>query len=493
MNPTALPRSAPEAQGVRSSALNAFVDALDRTIDEVHSLMVVRRGHVVAEGWWNPYAADRPHLLFSLTKSFTSTAVGLATAEGRLSLDDPVVKFFPGVAPAKPSRHLSALTVRHLLTMSTGRLTDSMNECGRDPQGDWVRGFFRRPWLQAPGSPFVYDTGASHVLGAIVAAVTGEDLLEYLMPRLFSPLGIEAPVWETDPKGRRIGGFGLSLKTEDIAKFGQLLLQKGQWAGKTVIPAEWVALATSKQVDNDRFAPNPKPDWRQGYGFQFWQCRDGGFRGDGAFGQYCIVLPDRETVVAITAAVSDMQPLLELVWSRLVPALTPGSLDPDPEAARSLGRRLANLGFAPPAGEPGSDREPWIGGRRFVLENNGLKIRELRFAFEGQGLTLTTVDQTGVHTLRAGRGHWLEGPSSVFSAHARLIPGTQPRAEALASSFAWTGPRSLTLVCRAVEAPFVSTLNVFFEERCLRVEGRPNVGFGGSAWPRLVGVARKAP
>lgn len=479
--PKALPRSTPEAQGVRSRGLKTLIDALDR-IEEVHSLMVVRRGHVVAEGWWRPYT-DRRHLLFSLTKSFTSTAVGLAVAEGRLGLEDPVVKFFPGVAPARPSRHLAALTVRHLLTMTTGRLTDSMEDCIHHPSGDWVKGFFRRPWLQAPGEPFVYDTGASHVLGAIVAQVTGQDLRDYLGPRLFEPLGFETPLWEVDPQGRRTGGFGLSLKTEEIARFGQLLLQKGQWEGKTILSPEWVALATSKQVDNNRFAPSDNPNWSRGYGFQFWQSVHG-FRGDGAFGQYCLVVPEHELVVAITSGVDDMGAVLDAVWTHLVPALG-NNLPPDAEGVRDLELRLGRLAWAPPVSGT-SDLEATV-GRRYVLEANALGIKELRLSFAEKTLTL----RVGNLTLEAGRGAWHEAPSNLLAPWTFAGPPRPTTPTPTVSAFGWTGPRTLTLRCRTIETPFVHTLKFTFDRNRVAIEGGANVAFGPKNLPRLVGVARK--
>jgi len=487
-----LPRSAPEALGIDSRRLLDLFTAVDRTIHEPHSLMILRHGQVAAEAWWSPYSADRRHLLFSLTKSFTATAVGLAVGDGLVGLDDRVVKYFPGVAPARPSRRLAALTVRHLLTMSTGRLTDSSLDAFGDRTGDWVRGFFRRPWLQAPGEPFVYDTGASHVLGALVATVTGQDLAAFLQTRLFGPLGITDWAWETDPKGRRTGGFGLSLKTEDVAKFGQLLLQDGVWEGRRLLPAGWVAQATALQVVNDRFAPSDAPDWRQGYGFQFWRCRHGGFRGDGAFGQFCVVLPDQKTVVAATGATASMQPLLDLLWSHLLPALEPGPLPAAPAAARALGLALGGMNLPVPDGGAFSDLEGPVSARRYALEANAEGWTDLRLTFAGEVLTLELTDDRGRFTLKAGRRTWHEEPSAALAPPRSLDPRPAPRTLVLVSAFAWSGPRTLTLVCRSIEEPFVRTLVLAFEDGRIRIEQNLNVGFGPTGLPRVVGVGRKA-
>ena len=231
-----------------------------------------------------------PHTLFSLSKSFTATAVGLAVAEGRLSVDDPVLGFFPDEAPAIISPHLAAMQVRHLLSMSTGHGEDTTAALRQAADGNWVRAFLERPVEHEPGTFFLYNSGATYMLSAIVQRLTGQTLLDYLQPRLFAPLGIERPTWESCPRGINAGGWGMSATTEDIARFGQLYLQQGRWEGRQLVPAAWVAAATSTQADN---SSRTEPDWAQGYGYQFWRCRHGAYRGDGAFGQFCLVMPEQ--------------------------------------------------------------------------------------------------------------------------------------------------------------------------------------------------------
>ena len=272
-----LPRSTPEAQGVSSAGIREFIEAADQQVDTMHSFMLVRHGQVIAECWWKPESAEKPHVLYSLSKSFTSTAVGLAVAEGKLSIDDPVLNFFPDDAPAEPSDKLKAMRVRDLLTMSTGH----QSEPKFTPDEPWVKTFLAHPVEHKPGAHFLYNSPGTYLCSAIVQKQTGQTVLDYLQPRLFEPLGIEGAEWSTSPQGISTGGWGLFLKTEDIAKFGQLYLQKGQWNGKQLIPASWIEQATAKQVSN---GSDPTKDWDQGYGFQFWRCRHGAFRGDGAFG-----------------------------------------------------------------------------------------------------------------------------------------------------------------------------------------------------------------
>jgi CubicO group peptidase (beta-lactamase class C family) len=324
-----LPRSSPESQGLSSAAVRQFIESANQKVDTLHSVMIVRHGQVVAEAWWSPEAAEKPHVLHSLSKSFTSTAVGLAIAEGKLDLFDPVLKFFPEEAPEKPSENLKKMRIRDLLTMSTGHETEPK----RAPDTNWAKEFLAHPVPHKPGTHFKYNSMATYMCSAIVQKVTGQTVLDYLTPRLFEPLGIENPTWDKSPQGICTGGWGLYVRTEDIAKFGQLSLQKGKWNGKQLVSAEWIALATSKQMSN---GSDPKSDWDQGYGFQFWRCRHGAFRGDGAKGQFCVVLPEQDAVIAITANTKDMQSELNVVWDELLPAFQSSALAENPAELATL-------------------------------------------------------------------------------------------------------------------------------------------------------------
>lgn len=339
-----LPRSAPEAQGITSQAILGFVEALDKNINTMHSFMIVRHGRVIAEGWWKPEAADKPHVLWSLSKSFNATAVGLAIQAGKLSLEDPVLKFFPADAPPNPSDHLKAMTVRDLLTMTCGHDTEPKT-VGGSPS---VKQFLAHPVPHQPGTHFQYNTMGSYVLSAIVTKVTGQTELEYLEPRLFTPLGITNPRWDASAEGNSLGGYGLWLRTEDIAKFGQLYLQKGKWQGRQLIPAAWVEQATSKQVPNDQESHSQMGlDWRQGYGFQFWRCQHHAYRGDGAGGQFCVIMPDQDVVVALTADHADMQAELNAIWDHLLPAFQADALPADAAAQEKLQHAVALLVVRP--------------------------------------------------------------------------------------------------------------------------------------------------
>lgn len=475
----ALPRSAPEAQGVSSAALREFVNALNHQIDGMHSVMVVRHGQVIAAGWWAPYDAEHNHVLYSLSKSFTSTAVGFAVAEGKLSIDDEVLKFFPEDAPANPSSNLKAMRVRDLLTMSTGH----QDEPPTAPDAVSAKSFLAQPVPHLPGTHFKYNTAATFMLSAIVQKVTGQTVLDFLRPRLFTPLGIAHPVWDNNFQGISLGGYGLRVRTEDIAKLGQLYLQKGKWNGQQLLPAEWVAMATAKQTSN---GSNPQSDWNQGYGFQFWRCRHNAFRGDGAFGQYCVVMPDQDAVVAITSGVKDMQAVLNVIWDKLLPAFQPQALPLDAAASAQLTDTLARLEVRPAQGAATSPLAGKVLNRKFVFPANDQKIESLALASSDSGKTLTLTarmdgkDMTvpcGYHEWKKGRAPLLGGPLAQFPD------------EPTAGTFAWSADDACVIKLCAYETPYQTTLTLKFDGDQVTLDAETNVAFGPTKRPQLIGRA----
>ena len=312
-----LPRSTPEKQGVKSQAVIKFLDAVKEKNQELHSFMLVKNGHVISECWWEPYAKQYRHQLFSLSKSFTSTAIGMAVEEGLLTVDTLLSDIFTDEFKQLENRmdeKMAKMTVKNILTMGTGAEYENWSW---GDNGNNILGFLQSHLKYEPGSKFFYHTLATYMQSAVITRLTKQKLVDYLRPRLFEPLGID-PVWEEDNLGISFGGFGLNVTTDDIAKFGQLYLQKGKWNGKQLVSEKWIDEATSKQINN---GDDPKSDWAQGYGYQFWRCKpDGVYRGDGAFGQYCIVMPKENSVIAITSN-ADMQKVLDLIWDMLLPAL----------------------------------------------------------------------------------------------------------------------------------------------------------------------------
>ena len=475
-----LPRSSPEKQGISSSAILAFVEAADTEVDTMNSFMLLRHGTVVAEGWWAPYDAKSPHMLFSLSKSFTSTAVGLAIADGKLSLDDEVLKFFPEDAPSEPSTNLKAMRIRDLLCMSTGHQTEATLSANEP----WTKTFLAHPVPFKPGTHFLYNTPASYMLSAIVQKVTGMKVLDFLRPRLFEPLGIENPTWDTSPQGINLGGYGLSVRTEDIARFGQLYLQKGEWGGRQLVPASWVAAATMRQTSN---GSNPKSDWDQGYGYQFWRCRYGQYRGDGAFGQFCVVLPDLDAVVAITGGYRNMQAVLDLVWEKLLPAMESAPLPANREANEKLLKRLASLAVRPPAGQSQSPLAAKLSGKTYSFPANDRHLESVSFEFKPAGATVVIRASSNESRIACGGGSWQKGRTSfVNGLDNRMV---QPSLQPVAASGSWSADDTYTVKLCLYETPFYTKLVFRFNGEQVVFDSEYNVAFAPmpTTLPQLVG------
>jgi len=331
---TSLPRG--EKDAVLSEAVDRFIEAT-RTVPQapqylnLHSIMILKHGQVMEERWLNGAGPDIPHPMWSVSKTFTATAVGLAVSEGRFSIDDKVISFFPDRLPETISDHLASMTVKDLLTMTCGHDSECMGEI-YTPGCDWVTAFLAHPVEHTPGTYYLYNSVGTYMLSAIVQKTTGEKVLDYLDTRIFTPLGIDRPWWDESPQGINCGGWGLYVKTEDMAKLGQLLLQGGVWNSEQILPAEWVKEMSSYQVpcvpsgaDRNNLEAlgltTETSDWMQGYGYQMWMCRHGAFRADGANGQYIIVFPERDAVLVLTTDSNMYQPYLNIVWEYLLPVL----------------------------------------------------------------------------------------------------------------------------------------------------------------------------
>ena len=340
--PRPLPRSSPEEQGVSSRAINALLDTIHADPNaRAHEIMVLKNGAVIAEAAWTPYEAELPHQLYSLSKSITSTAIGMLVDEGLLEIDEALCDIFYDKAPERADHPAYRMTVRHLLNMSTGSL---YNESGSAMGADWEWDFLRAYTKFEPGTAFDYNSMNTYMLAAIVRRKTGETLTEYLRPRLYEPLGIEDYYWETCPNGTEKGGWGLSLTQENVAKIGQLYLNKGVWqtpqGEKRLISARWIEEATHPQIDT------PKGEITFGYGHQIWMtARKGSFLFNGAFGQYMLALPDLDVLVVLLSGSSRLFAqggVLDYVSAALDNAQSK-PLIPDPRGAEALQTTIASL------------------------------------------------------------------------------------------------------------------------------------------------------
>jgi CubicO group peptidase (beta-lactamase class C family) len=517
-----LPRANPESQGVDPAALTRLVELLDG-IDDVHSLLVLRHGHVVAEAWWDPFTAAEPHKMFSVSKSVTATAVGLAVAEGLLDVDDRVLDLLPDDAPSDPGENLARMRVRDLLTMTSGHDADTMLFTLHDlhrPGGSWARDILAAPVPHEPGTRFVYNTGATYLVSAILHRLTGERMLDWLTPRLFAPLGIVGATWEQCPAGIDVGGYGLRLTTEQLAALGQLWLQRGRWQGRQLVPAAWVDEMTSAQVPNGPpDEPGEPGDWSQGYGFQFWRCRFGAYRADGAFGQFCVVWPEHDLVAVLTSGTARTAAELTAVLAELGPACSPAPAEVPVPSADGVPFAPSGLTVSWPRGAAGTPLGAMVEGAPFVLaphagdhlpggssdadpdtgdeadpdaapgspddERAGAFLRwhavAVHHAPDGIELRWTTDPDGPWHAVRCGVGRWTTGEVVLVDEPIRV-----------AGAAAWTAPDTLLLRLLWQGTPFALDVTLRFggdgEGRHVEVAVDQNVAFGPTALLRATGL-----
>lgn len=457
-----LPRSTPENEGVSSSQIIDFLNAVDTGRVELHSFMFIRHGKVIAEGWWNPYGLDKKHVMFSASKTFTATAVGLAVSENRLKVTDKVASFFPYSMPDSISNFMKDLTVQNLLTMSVGQ----------DPEpramgtgGDWMNVFLNSAPIHKPGTIFKYNNMATFMLSAIVQQVTGQTVFDYLQTRIFKPLAIRGIDWDLNPQGINLGMIGLRLKTEDMAKFGQLLLQNGIWNGKQLIPKEWIKEATSFKIPTSLSANKDslsRSDWGQGYCYQMWRGKNNTVRLDGMGGQFVVLIPDKDAIVVLTANARNTQDELNLVHNYLIPAIK--SEKPLPENRDllvTLHQKETLLNLKPTvASASKSELESKISEKEFILEKNINNIQSVYFSFNGNECSFAIKRDDNISILKSAANSWkfsntassslLSSPRAVsksIDANYKLL---QPVIR-VATSYTWTNKNTLELTARFVE------------------------------------------
>lgn len=334
----------PEEAGISSAALLRFFDKLEESGLEFHAITVLRHGKEALRASFAPYGAEEPHVLYSVSKSFTSMAAGFAVEEGLLSLDDRVIDVLCEDAPENPDPYLAAVTLHHLLCMGSGLRLESdriSHITGEGADENWARAVMACGCDAEPGTRFRYNSHGTYLVSCMVQKATGMTILDYLMPRLFEPLGIQKPHWEMSPQGVCCGGWGLYLSCVDLSKFGQCLLRGGMWAGRQLLPKDWLEKATKAQIDTANRTPAPTIEWAQGYGYQFWRCTQDCYRGDGMYGQLVIVDPARDMVTTVNAQIENMTEEMALITDYLAPAAdaAPGTA----EDQAKLKARLAAL------------------------------------------------------------------------------------------------------------------------------------------------------
>lgn len=389
-----LPRCTPEQAGIPSGVILRWLDALEATGTEPHGFMIARHGQVCAEGWWAPYSPRFIHGLQSLTKTYTVTALGLLHDEGKLRLDEKIVDVLARYVPKEHACELDKATVRDVLRMSSG-----VKPLFDISEPDWLTHYFSLPGEYEPGSFYFYSGTTTAVGGAIIRERTGEGLLSYLKPRLFDKIGIDATRIRTyyTGDGLEYGGGGFFTTTEDNLRLMMLYLNKGMWNGERVLSETWCKEVSTKQIETATEAINNPgvDDNYYGYGLQCWMCRpEGVYRADGAMGQFSIVVPHLDMVIAINEAGDQSklqhQHALETVWDVLLPGVQQETL-PESQDTAVLRRRLACLAIPRPVYSLRENSMDQLGGKVWKLEKNQ-SFMLAGVTFMSQGLENAGID-----------------------------------------------------------------------------------------------------
>lgn len=454
-----LPRSTPAAEGVSTQAVINIMDSLLALPEcDIHHVMVVRHGKVIAEMHPAPFRAEDSHTLYSASKTFTALAVGIAIDENLLRLDDRVMTFFPDKRTNRVSDNMADMTVRDLLMMASGVKPDWTM---RNNSMDWVKDWLAKPVDDKPGSLFQYDSMCSFMLSAIVQRVTGQTMLEYLQKRLFTPMNITVADWETSPDGINTGGWGLRVQAETMAKLGLLLLNEGNWNGEQLVSADFVKAACSRLIDGGAKETVPPTDGNQGYGYQVWQSKwPGSYRADGAMGQYTVVVPQEDLVVVILGMKLYGHEELACIWNQLMPGMNAEPLKPEKKLQQRLDKLCANAQLTLPKGKKGKKQ-----GKLLQLTSNKTGIRQIGL-FGDNGLDKMEIEyvEQDSETFALGYGSWRYSPLAGYPYYSiNAINRMQGFAHGFtaAAAYAWTSPTMLEVRVHYVD--WISGMTYVFD------------------------------
>lgn len=471
-----LPRSAPETLGVSSGAILDFLSDVEEAGLELHSFMVMRNGHVIAEAFWSPYRPDRVHMTHSLTKSVTATSVGLAVDEGRFGLDEKVVSFFPGYVPADASENVRAMTVRDLLTMETGHDQETSGSVWRPIPTSWIAEFFKIPAPHRPGTFFKYTSAASFMLSAIVTRTTGQTLEKYIRPRLLEPLGITDLHWDLSPGGINSGGNGLSWTTSASLKLGALHAQRGVWKGQTILSPEWVKDATTPHSGNEEGE----------YGYQWWIGPGKAFYALGLFVQMAVVFPEHDATIALFAAIDGSEKLKPYLWKHFPAAFgsVPLAMTENAEFLKNKTGQLSLL--VPLDGSVNENIEQQVSGRKFNISDNDQSVEWVSFTFTTDRCTYRMRDDRGEHEIVAGRTEYIEQLTNMTGA--RLHHQYQTNGMRVAAGAQWVDAHTLRMTWQYVEAAFRDTVVCRFQDGKVTIDRSVNLNTAETSLPTLTGV-----
>ncbi len=445
-----MPVCAPEETGVPSAAIEAYLKELTDQKLALHSLLMVRHGRIVFEGYWKPMDASFRHRLYSCSKSFVSCAVGLLIERGLLSLDDKAISFFPDKAPAHPHPWLAMMTIRDMLRMAT---CFEHGSCYKPSDPDWEATFFTEEVSHIPGTVYSYCTTGTTMLCMIIKRVTGMEFTQVLRP-VFDELGISDELYciET-PCGHEWGGSGVMATTREFAKFANLCMHYGEHEGRQLLPRDYMIEATSKQIDNS--VDHGNVDSGVGYGYQFWPMRHGGFSFHGMGGQFALCLPKEDFLIVTTGYeqlnIHPRSEIFDALWREIYPNLSDTPLPANPQAHERLLDRAAKLELLRPDGELTSPVAAAVNGVVFEMAENRMGMKRVWFEFSGDEGVMRYVTERGEHALPFGFGRQVACAFPEKHYNGRRIGTPLGHGLQCQVSAAWERENELMIYCHVID------------------------------------------
>ena len=460
-------KAVPENHGISSQSILNFINETEASSEMNLTNFILLHDHsILAQFCKKPYDANDMQLLYSITKAVTSLGIGIAADKGYFDLDDKVIAFFPKKLPESISENLSNITIRHLLTMTSGIHENTYGALY--PQKDWVAAFLAQEFSHEPGTYFRYSSHASHMLSAIIEIVTGQNLLDFLDIHLFSPLDIPKLQWETGPDGIIAGGMGLSLAPVSVTKIGYLLLNNGEFFGKRIISSDYVDLATSAQATKQDELNDPDKKY-SGYqfGYQFPIGTDGCFRADGAFGQQCLISPEKNFVIVATSRNINREKFLSLIYKYFIQ--NPDSDANDAAAYAKLQSKLTSMEYAVPKFCKIPQGTPALNNNGYTIDENPNGVHKIILNQNENILELAVIYCDGVISeLQFDFAQPVYG-RSVF------VKDIQMHLQKYISYAKWISNSALELTVIYLETPYVVTYDLAFSENKIAFKFTMNV------------------
>lgn len=466
--------SYPEKEGIDSRLIINFLNEAEKAGGEIHGIMILVHGKVIFEAYNEPYRADIPHIMHSFTKCLTNTAVGLAYTYGLLKLDDPILQYFPEYSEYA-NEYLKHATIRNLITMRSGQERSIGGNEWRPLKSSWLEAYFRVPFDKEPGSQYMYSSGNSYILSAIVQRLTGETCREYLWEHVTSQIGTRDFDWMLSPEGICSGGNGISLTVEDMARIGLLYLNHGAWNGQQLLSREWIelSLGLKEPVDSEKNVPEYNFHWE--HAGDIWAAK-------GMFGQICALVPSMDMVVACTAAdagyvLSDILQKEVLDKAKENRRLNEASW----EILKNKGLRMTLKGKN--VSVP-NHVIPKKSSYEFSLDGTIDNITQIRIRFEKDSVVYAITDERGFHEVRAGLDFWIDGATSMTGAylhHQYEVPSARISACAY-----WSDEKTLMMEWRYPEMAFFDHLSIHWESDTIHINRWVNMNSQGLSRPEIV-------